>query len=136
MQLWLGGGALAAGGGGMAAGEALLALAGPVGWGIAGATLLTSIVLFANKKIKLDKERKEEIESVLKNTEKLKETDAEIKTLLEKTESMRSGLNEQYIKGVHFIENDFLDIPEDGKLLLGSIVNNAKALAASLNKGV
>ncbi len=33
---WLGGGALAAGGGGMAAGNAFLALAGPVGWGIAG----------------------------------------------------------------------------------------------------
>ena len=35
---WLGGGALAVGGGGMAAGNAFLALAGPVGWGIAGAS--------------------------------------------------------------------------------------------------
>ena len=33
---WLGGGALSAGGGGMAAGKALLALAGPVGWTLAG----------------------------------------------------------------------------------------------------
>ena len=33
---WLGGGAMAIGGGGMAAGQAFLALAGPVGWGIAG----------------------------------------------------------------------------------------------------
>ena len=33
---WLGGGALAAGGGGMAAGNAFLALAGPIGWAIAG----------------------------------------------------------------------------------------------------
>ncbi|MBO5380030.1 MAG: hypothetical protein J6A90_06865 [Clostridia bacterium] len=37
---WLGGGALAAGGGGMAAGNAFLALAGPVGWAIAGVSLL------------------------------------------------------------------------------------------------
>ncbi|MBR3150002.1 MAG: hypothetical protein IKF64_07520 [Eubacterium sp.] len=43
---WLGGGALVAGGGGMAAGEAVLALAGPVGWAIAGAALLTSGLLF------------------------------------------------------------------------------------------
>lgn len=42
---WLGGGALAAGGGGMAAGEALLALAGPIGWAISGAALLTSGLL-------------------------------------------------------------------------------------------
>ena len=39
---WLGGGALATGGGGMAAGEAFLALAGPIGWAIAGVALLTS----------------------------------------------------------------------------------------------
>lgn len=39
---WLGGGALAAGGGGMAAGNAFLALAGPVGWAIAGVALLSS----------------------------------------------------------------------------------------------
>lgn len=42
---WLGGGALAAGGGGMAAGEAFLALAGPIGWAIAGVTLLVSGIL-------------------------------------------------------------------------------------------
>lgn len=43
---WLGGGALAAGGGGMAAGNAFLALAGPVGWMIAGVALLTSGIFF------------------------------------------------------------------------------------------
>ncbi len=43
---WLGGGALAFGGGGMAAGEAFLALAGPVGWAIAGVTLVASGLLF------------------------------------------------------------------------------------------
>lgn len=39
---WLGGGSLAVGGGGMAAGEALLALAGPIGWAIAGVAVLSS----------------------------------------------------------------------------------------------
>ncbi len=43
---WLGGGALATGGGGMAAGNAFLALAGPVGWAIAGVALITSGLLF------------------------------------------------------------------------------------------
>ena len=42
---WLGGGALAAGGSGMAAGKVLLALAGPVGWAIAGVSLLGSGLL-------------------------------------------------------------------------------------------
>lgn len=43
---WLGGGALAAGGGGMAAGNAFLALAGPVGWTIAGVALIASGLMF------------------------------------------------------------------------------------------
>ena len=43
---WLGGGALAMGGGGMAAGNAFLALAGPVGWAIAGVALVASGLLF------------------------------------------------------------------------------------------
>ena len=43
---WLGGGALAAGGGGMVAGESFLTLAGPVGWAIAGVSLLASGLLF------------------------------------------------------------------------------------------
>ena len=43
---WLGGGALATGGGGMVAGEAFLALAGPVGWAIAGVSLVASGLMF------------------------------------------------------------------------------------------
>ena len=49
---WLGGGALAAGGGGMAAGEAFLALAGPVGWAIAGVALIISGIFFGKTKCK------------------------------------------------------------------------------------
>lgn len=43
---WLGGGTLAAGGDGMAAGKALLALAGPVGWSIAGVSMVAGGVMF------------------------------------------------------------------------------------------
>lgn len=56
---WLGGGALAAGGGGMAAGEAFLALAGPVGWAIAGIALIGSGLLLW--KGKSDQSRLEDI---------------------------------------------------------------------------
>nr|WP_263326073.1 hypothetical protein [Neobacillus sp. Marseille-Q6967] len=56
---WLGGGALAAGGGGMAAGNFFLALAGPVGWAIAGIALLGSGLLFW--KTKSDQNRLENI---------------------------------------------------------------------------
>lgn len=47
---WLGGGTLATGGGGMAEGEVFLALAGPIGWAIAGITLATTGLLFWKNK--------------------------------------------------------------------------------------
>lgn len=48
---WLGGGALAVGGGGMAAGSAFLALAGPVGWTIAGLSIIASGLVFSEPKV-------------------------------------------------------------------------------------
>ena len=56
---WLGGGALATGGGGMAAGEAFIAMTGPVGWAIAGVALLSSGLLLW--KTKSDQKRMEEV---------------------------------------------------------------------------
>ena len=50
---WLGGGALTLGGGGMAAGEAFLTLAGPVGWAIAGVALLASGLMFWKTKTEI-----------------------------------------------------------------------------------
>ena len=60
---WLGGGALAAGGGGMAAGEAFLTLAGPVGWAIAGVAIVASGIMFWRSSSK--KKRIEEIFSLI-----------------------------------------------------------------------
>ena len=110
---WLGGGALAAGGGGMAAGNAILALAGPVGWSISGATLLASVVLFANKKMKLSKEKKEEIEAVLRNVESIKEINYTVKQLLDKTAKLREMLNTQYGQSIPCYGKNFLELSED-----------------------
>ena len=60
---WLGGGALTVGGGGMAAGESLLLLAGPIGWGIAGISALTTLGVFF--KGREDKKRLENIYTLI-----------------------------------------------------------------------
>ena len=133
---WLGGGALAAGGGGMAAGNAFLALAGPVGWSISGATLLASVVLFANKKMKLGKEKKEEIEAVLRNVESIKEINYTVKQLLDKTAKLREMLNTQYGQCMSCYGKNFLELSENQQMLLGTLVNNAKSLAATLSENV
>ena len=133
---WLGGGALAAGGGGTAAGSALLAMAGPIGWTIAGATLLSSILLFTSKRAKLNKQKNEEIESVKKNTEIVKELDEKIKAILEETGNVRNGLNRVYTDCLRFYDKDYTTLSDEEKMRLGALVNNTKTLSVLFGKTV
>ena len=133
---WLGGGALSAGGGGMAAGNALLAMAGPIGWSIAGATLLTSILLFANKKTKLNKQKNEEIDSVKRNTESVKEMGEQVHSIQTETMAMRAGLNEAYSKCLNLFGKDYSSFTNEQKNSLGAVVNNTRALSAMFKKTV
>lgn len=133
---WLGGGALAAGGGGMSAGTALLAMAGPVGWAVAGATLLTSITLFTVNKVKLGKQKKEEIEAIKTNTNATRIAAAKIQELIDEATELRNRLNGQYNSCMTTFGKDFLSMPEDQQMQLGTLVNNTKAMAASLKKSL
>lgn len=131
---WLGGGALSAGGGGMVAGNALFAMSGPIGWTIAGATLLTSILLFTKKKAKLNKQKNEEIEAVKQNTEKIREVDAALNQLLTETNSIREGLNNTFITCLEMYGRDYTTFSDEQKKSLGAMVNQTNALSATLGK--
>ena len=133
---WLGGGALAACGGGMAAGNALLALAGPVGWGVAGVTLLSSIVLFSMNKLKMDKQKQEEIKSVAENTNVVQKTSAQIQTLLDEVLAWRENLGQQYEACLLGYGRNFMELPNDLQVRLGALVNNTKALSVLLGKSI
>lgn len=133
---WLGGGALVKGGAGIAGGQALLALAGPVGWTIAGATLLTSIVLFSKNKMKLNKEKTEEIESVKQNVEVIKEIDGQLLGILAMTRDVRDKLDENWRDCLPLFNRDYSEFQDDEKKKLGSVVNLAKSLSALYEKKV
>lgn len=127
---WLGGGALAAGGGGMAAGNAFLAMAGPIGWGVAGAMLLTSIALFMKNQHRIAREKHEELLSVKRNTKALRETSAAIEVLRTKTDALREELSMSFMSSCRLYGADYLSISDDEKQALGSLVNNAKSLSS------
>lgn len=127
---WLGGGALAAGGGGMVGGSTFLAMAGPIGWSVAGATLLTSIALFVKKQHKIAEKKHEELLSVKRNTEALRETSAAIVALRTKTDALREELSGSFMSSCRLHGADYLSISDDEKLALGSLVNNAKSLGS------
>ena len=133
---WLGGGALAAGGGGTAAGGALLALAGPIGWTVAGATLLASIALFAKKKFDNRAAKQVELAAVKRNTASVKGDDAQIDDLLRKTTTLRVELVNCYGEALMYFGADFLSLSDSQQKRLGVLVNNTKSCAALLSKRI
>lgn len=133
---WLGGGAVAAGGAGTAGGSALLALAGPIGWGIAGATLLTSIILFARKSFKLKAQKQEELLDIKRNTSKVKSMGERIESLAIKTLGIRSRLNEEFQEAMPLYGSDYSALGEDDKARLGALVNNSKSLGALMTQAL
>lgn len=133
---WLGGGTLAIGGGGTAAGGALLALAGPIGWSVAGATLLVSIALFTKKKFE-NREAKQEAQiAVKRNTALVNRMDAQINDLLRRTVSLRELLLTNYGGALELFGADFLALSDAQRSRLAALVNNTKACAAMLSKRV
>ena len=75
---WLGGGALAAGGAGMAAGETILALAGPVGWVIGGVSLAGSLIAINMSNKEIAKKTEQSIVTIKKEMERMEEIDKQV----------------------------------------------------------
>ena len=120
----------------MLAGKAFIAMTGPIGWTIAGATLLSSILIFTTKKTKLNKQKNEEIQAIKQNIELVQEMDGKITLILDETASVRNGLNEMLKKALPMYGADYLSIADDQKQLLGALINNTKALAALFGKTI
>lgn len=131
---FLGGGAVAMGGGGVAAGEALLALAGPIGWGVAGATVVATLIFHGIKVRDAQKRQSEEIVRVKNSTEALKELRAAIEQLLSETRSLSKRLRGQVVSCERYRGRDYSSLTEDEQKELGALVNNAVSLSTLLNK--
>ena len=119
---WLGGGSLAAGGGGMAAGEAFLALAGPLGWAIAGVAIITSgIVMWKSLS---DKKHIEEVFILIseRDVTSYKLAIAELNERITRIADESCKL-EDAIKDIHSFGLDYNTMSEEQQYALGSYVN-------------
>ena len=133
---WLGGGSVAAGGGGVAAGNAFLALAGPVGWGIAGVMLTASVgagVVANRKNEEVAKEAMEEQKKVELLARQLKEKVIEVTELIELTEKQTEGI---YLANLSLTGMDYSLFTEDEKYQAGALVNSTLSLTAMVNKEI
>lgn len=131
---WLGGGALAAGGGGMSAGSVFLALAGPVGWTIAGVMLAGSVGsgLYASHKNKETANKliveRENLEKIIR---KFNTMNSEVKALVETTNTQITGVTKAE---KDLIGSDYSQFSKDEKIQAGLLVNSTLTLAQLINK--
>ena len=133
---WLGGGALSAGGAGVAGGQALLALAGPIGWGIAGTSVGLSAIFQGKKNKELAEKAIQEAQKITIAGAELKETSESINDLHQKTLLLHGKLSDALTREQKYHGADYETLTEEEQLGLGAVVNNTLALAELLNKTV
>ena len=132
---WLGGGAIAAGGGGMAAGEAFLALAGPVGWAIAAVALIGSGIFFLISR--KEKARLEKIFTLISERDvksyelAIVELNERIVRIKSEMSSIREAIGEIKTFGI-----DYNQMTEEQQLKLGSYVNLMNASTQLLTEPI
>ena len=133
---WLGGGAIAKGGLGIAGGKALLALAGPIGWGITGATTVASVAMLGHKNKQIADEAIAEAKKITMAGAELSETSAKIQHFTDETVMLMDALRDMTQANRPLKGANYLELSEDEQYRLGTMVNNTLTLAELLNKTI
>ena len=133
---WLGGGALAAGGGGMAGGSTLLALAGPVGWGVGGAVLVGSGLYLNSRNKKHAKKATEESIRVKTEIRSLQSVGLEIDGLHRRTSDHSAGCRTALAWLRSAAPNDHRAFNDEQKERLAALINHIRSLSELLRAEV
>ena len=123
-------------GAGMAAGQAFLALAGPIGWGITAASTGISLISLTNKNKDVAEKAVKEAKEIAKAREALDETTEKINALKAKTDRLFDDMNREKSKIMSFMNLDYLSLREEDKLFLGTLVNHTLRLSQLLNETI
>lgn len=123
-------------GAGMAVGEAFLALAGPIGWGITAASTGLSLISLTKKNKEIADSAVEEAKEIAKAREALEETTEKVLALKIKTNALYSDLKKQKDKFITFMNIDYISLSDDDKYYLGTLVNNTLSLSVLLNETI
>ena len=123
-------------GAGMAAGQAFLALAGPIGWGITAASTGISLISLTNKNKDVAEKAVKEAKEIAKARDALDETTEKINALKAKTDRLFDDMNREKSKIMSFMNLDYLSLQEEDKLFLGTLVNHTLSLSQLLNETI
>lgn len=126
----------AAEGAGMAAGQAFLALAGPIGWGITAVSTGVSLISLSNKNKELADKAVNEAKEISIERESLDEVAEKVNSLRAKTDILYTDMDKQRVKILKFLNADYLSLEDEDKYFLGTLVNNTLSLSVLLNETV
>ena len=126
----------AAEGAGMAAGQAFLALAGPIGWGITAVSTGASLISLSNKNKELADKAVNEAKEISIARESLDEVSEKVNSLRAKTDILYTDMDKQRAKILKFLNADYLSLEDEDKYFLGTLVNNTLSLSVLLNETV
>lgn len=137
---WIGrtfaGFAVTGGTAGMAAGQAFLALAGPVGWGITAVSTGASLISLNKKNKEVAAQAMEEAREIAKAREAIDETIEKVNALKKKTEMLCVDIEKQKERIVSFMNADYRKLETEDQYFLGTLVNNTNSLAAVINETI
>lgn len=126
---WLGGGALSAGGRGIAAGQALLKLAAPVGWAIGGAALLGGGLMANSKNKKIAEQAEQQAREIKKETDGINRINvkvcAEIKAIIPLNVGVQRTLN--FMLNIN--DRDYKKFSSSEKDTLMQLMNSSNSLS-------
>ena len=126
----------AAEGAGMAAGQAFLALAGPIGWGITAVSTGASLISLSNNNKELADKAVNEAKEISIARESLDEVSEKVNSLRAKTDILYTDMDKQRAKILKFLNADYLSLEDEDKYFLGTLVNNTLSLSVLLNETV
>lgn len=119
---------------GMAAGNAFLALAGPVGWGITAASTGVSLITMTNKNKEIADKAVSEAKEIIKARGSLDESATKILHLSMRTTAIAKQLPIERIES--FMNADYKNLSGEDQYFLGQTVDLVETLSVLLNETV
>ncbi len=119
----------------MAGGNALLALAGPVGWAIGGVGLVAGGAIFSSKNKKIAEEAESKTRKIKKETNEVKKMDEKIILLKDEQLKLNDSILGIYNQAINWKRN-YKYYNSEQKAMLQTLVNNTHALSKKINEKV
>ncbi len=123
-------------GAGMVAGQAFLALAGPIGWGITITSTGISLVSLTARNKEISDNAVNEAKEIAEAREALDEAAEKVDALKIKTSVLYNEINRQRNRIAGFMNTDYQSLAENDQYFLGTLVNNTLSLSMLLNETV